>query len=303
MGRNSGDYVLYPKNIGDGLYAATNPSGTNPFVTQSVLDSAVGLNNELSEILANGNTTDGNDILVSTGDSITGVAELTLTATTSATLDAATTVGITAGTTMNLYASGAIFISTDAGVSATPLVNLDPVAGTGTLYANVGAYISSDGLVSVTSATTTTVSATTIVGITGGTGVTATATTGNILMTATTGDIGFTSTVADINLSAGDNIGLTAVSTTLNTRETIWTSQAAGATALVDAFKLYSADIAAGNAAPHFETENGDIVKLFRGATIADAAGGATIDAEARTAINALLARMRVTGGNGLIAD
>lgn len=232
MGRNSGDYVLYPKNIGDGLYAATNPSGTNPFVTQSVLDSAVGLNNELSEILANGNTTDGNDILVSTGDSITGVAELTLTATTSATLDAATTVGIT-----------------------------------------------------------------------GGTGVTATATTGNILMTATTGDIGFTSTVADINLSAGDNIGLTSASTTLNTRETIWTNQAAGATALVDAFKLYSADIAAGNAAPHFETENGDIIKLFRGATIADAAGGATIDAEARTAINALLARMRVTGGNGLIAD
>jgi hypothetical protein len=31
-----------------------------------------------------------------------------------------------------------------------------------------------------------------------------------------------------------------------------------------DAFKLYSADIVAGNAAPHFRTENGDIVKLYR---------------------------------------
>lgn len=31
-----------------------------------------------------------------------------------------------------------------------------------------------------------------------------------------------------------------------------------------DIFQLYSADITAGNAAPHFRTENGDIVKLYR---------------------------------------
>lgn len=70
-----------------------------------------------------------------------------------------------------------------------------------------------------------------------------------------------------------------------------------------DAFTFFSKDIAAGNAAPHFRTENGNIVKLFRGAAVADASGGAIIDAEARTAINTLLARMRVTGGNGQIAD
>ena len=32
----------------------------------------------------------------------------------------------------------------------------------------------------------------------------------------------------------------------------------------IDRFLLYSADIVAGNAAPHFRTENGDIVKLYR---------------------------------------
>lgn len=31
-----------------------------------------------------------------------------------------------------------------------------------------------------------------------------------------------------------------------------------------DSFKIYSSDIVAGNAAPHFRTENGDIVKLYR---------------------------------------
>jgi nitrogen fixation protein len=32
----------------------------------------------------------------------------------------------------------------------------------------------------------------------------------------------------------------------------------------VDSFKLYSADIVAGNAAPHFRTENGNIIKLYQ---------------------------------------
>lgn len=35
-------------------------------------------------------------------------------------------------------------------------------------------------------------------------------------------------------------------------------------TGLIDAFKMYSADITEGNAAPHFRTENGDIIKLFK---------------------------------------
>jgi hypothetical protein len=32
----------------------------------------------------------------------------------------------------------------------------------------------------------------------------------------------------------------------------------------VDAFQMYSADITAGNAAPHFMTENGNVIKLYR---------------------------------------
>ena len=38
-------------------------------------------------------------------------------------------------------------------------------------------------------------------------------------------------------------------------------------TNLVDKFQLYSADITAGNAAPHFRTENGSIVKLYQETT------------------------------------
>jgi hypothetical protein len=36
---------------------------------------------------------------------------------------------------------------------------------------------------------------------------------------------------------------------------------------ITDAFQLYSADITAGNAAPHFRTENGNIIKLYRETT------------------------------------
>lgn len=74
MGRNSGDYVLYPKNIGDALYAAVNPSGSNRFITADELDAAIGLNNELSEVLANGNTTGGNNIVMTLNDVITSAA-------------------------------------------------------------------------------------------------------------------------------------------------------------------------------------------------------------------------------------
>jgi len=39
--------------------------------TKLYVDTAIGLNNDLSEILANGNTTGGNDIAISIGDAIT----------------------------------------------------------------------------------------------------------------------------------------------------------------------------------------------------------------------------------------
>jgi hypothetical protein len=69
--------------------------------------------------------------------------------------------------------------------------------------------------------------------------------------------------------------------------------------ALTNHYYQYSADESAGNACPHFRTENQAVIKLFKGAAIADA----TDAASAITQLNLLLARMRVTGGNGLIAD
>lgn len=74
-------------------------------------------------------------------------------------------------------------------------------------------------------------------------------------------------------------------------------SSGLGTTGTINAPTL---DVTADNA--NFNV-GGATVKILQGASIIDAAGGAIIDAEARTAINALLARMRVTGGNGLIAD
>jgi hypothetical protein len=43
-------------------------------------------------------------------------------------------------------------------------------------------------------------------------------------------------------------------------------------TGIVDAFEQYSADITAGNAAPHFRTENGSVIKLYQETTAVTAA-------------------------------
>lgn len=60
-----------------------------------------------------------------------------------------------------------------------------------------------------------------------------------------------------------------------------------------DSFCLYSADIIAGNAAPHFRTENGSIIKLFRGAALTASDG--TL-ANAVTRIAELEARLQAAG-------
>lgn len=63
-----------------------------------------------------------------------------------------------------------------------------------------------------------------------------------------------------------------------------------------DGFLLYSNDIVAGNAAPHFKTENGDIVKLYK---YVNAAFGNTIntgDANTDAAINQLIAALTAHG-------
>jgi hypothetical protein len=58
---------------------------------------------------------------------------------------------------------------------------------------------------------------------------------------------------------------------------------------------MYSADQAAGNACAHFRTELGSIIKLYQQTHIADPTGG-TPDAEARTAINAILVLLENAG-------
>jgi hypothetical protein len=63
-----------------------------------------------------------------------------------------------------------------------------------------------------------------------------------------------------------------------------------------DMFQLYSNDQAAGNACPHFRTENGAIIKLYQLAHVADPSGGATVDAEARSAVNSILTTLESLG-------
>jgi hypothetical protein len=65
---------------------------------------------------------------------------------------------------------------------------------------------------------------------------------------------------------------------------------------ITDSFQQYSADIVAGNAAPHFRTENGNIIKLFRGAALT--ASNGTL-ANAVTRIAQIEARLQA---HGLIA-
>ena len=54
-------------------------------------------------------------------------------------------------------------------------------------------------------------------------------------------------------------------------------------TSATDYFHFYCADIVAGNAAPHFRTENGSVIKLYRETT---AIGAATFVANSGTAVN-----------------
>jgi len=80
------------------------------------------------------------------------------------------------------------------------------------------------------------------------------------------------------------NIGLgnTAAGTSA-TRTLVGANGTAPSTSPTDAFQLYAADIAAGNSAPHFRTENGTIIKLHNPGTITVTNGttDATYDANA----------------------
>jgi hypothetical protein len=57
------------------------------------------------------------------------------------------------------------------------------------------------------------------------------------------------------------------------TRTLLIANGTAPITNITDAFQQYSADITAGNAAPHFRTENGSIIKLYREAAVTTVQG------------------------------
>jgi hypothetical protein len=80
------------------------------------------------------------------------------------------------------------------------------------------------------------------------------------------------------------------------TRKIVLNNGTSPSTNLTDAFQQYSADITAGNAAPHFRTENGSIIKLFQGAALTASDG--TL-ANAVTRIAEIQARLQA---HGLIA-
>jgi hypothetical protein len=73
--------------------------------------------------------------------------------------------------------------------------------------------------------------------------------------------------------------------------------QFGGAIAIAGSSYVQGPSSATDNAIAAFDGTSGKIVKtLVAGAAVADASGGATVDAEARTAINTLLARLRSLG-------
>tara|TARA_R110000868_G_scaffold172688_2_gene408621 strand:- start:129 stop:1070 length:942 start_codon:yes stop_codon:yes gene_type:complete len=70
----------------------------------------------------------------------------------------------------------------------------------------------------------------------------------------------------------GRNIVLGGTTQGTGTRKIVLNNGTVPSTDLTDAFQQYSADIVAGNAAPHFRTENGAVVKVYQETTAVVAA-------------------------------
>lgn len=74
----------------------------------------------------------------------------------------------------------------------------------------------------------------------------------------------------DVNLSFVNSSNVTHSTMTTNgiwnyvTGYGLYKNTALTVSSVVDSFSIYASDVVAGNSAPHFRTENGDIVKLYR---------------------------------------
>jgi hypothetical protein len=176
--RNPAMYGQLPVRLYDAMYSApTLANNDNPFITSAdltaAINAAVGLNNELSEILGNGNITDGNDIRISTGDKIASVVELTLEATSGmdmysiagdfdiesraadVNILADVNVSITSTTgnvsliatlgAINIDAIGNVGLTTDGGAFGTASLYLDAAADTFYLFAGTVGTVDAPG--------------------------------------------------------------------------------------------------------------------------------------------------------------
>lgn len=95
---------------------------------------------------------------------------------------------------------------------------------------------------------------------------------------------GFVGTGAPTNGLAVE--GSVLVGTTSNgngTKVFVQNTGTAPSTNVTDSYQLYSADVVAGNAAPHFRTEAGDVIKLYKETT---GVGAATFTANSGTSVN-----------------
>jgi len=101
----------------------------------------------------------------------------------------------------------------------------------------------------------------------------------------------------DLRFDARGNVmlGCTAAGTSA-VSTLVLATKTAPSTSPADAAQMYSADQTGGNACLHARSEAGHIVKLFSAANIADPSGGTTKDAEARSAIAAILNLLEANG-------
>jgi hypothetical protein len=205
-------------------------------------------------------------------------------------LNSSGTFQVSAQNSINIVAntsSISITSTTDTTINPTTVLNLGTATTTGVSISRTGINTSILGSVSVASTTTSTTTTNGSGTFAGGVGIAGTLNIGGVfkifngsdstnftpgtngslsIMTShTSGDI---TIIPDRNLNLGTsssdavNIGRVGAITTILGLSASFANIAAPS-ASADTFKLYATDIVAGNSAPHFKTENGDVIRLY----------------------------------------